>query len=226
MSFAASIRWVAVLALGCGWPAAAVAETYFDAKVIAILDGDTIDVLVDRQPRRIRLSGIDAPERGQPWSSRAKQALAARVHGKDVRINAVTTDRYGRTVGEVYADGVCVGCELVREGHVWVYRAYTDDPVLLELEADARQHRRGLWSLPESERIPPWDWRRIRRGEPPGPDPSRESGKPAADFTCGTKHYCREMTSCKEAIFHLEECGLTRIDGDGDGVPCETLCRD
>ena len=146
-------------ALAAAAPPAA-AETYFDARVVAVLDGDTIDVLVGRERRRIRLAGIDTPERGQPWAERSKRALSARVFRKQVRINAVDTDRYGRTVGEVYADGVCVGCELVRDGHAWVYRRFSDDPVLLALEAEARAARRGLWSLPEAERVPPWEWRR------------------------------------------------------------------
>jgi endonuclease YncB( thermonuclease family) len=175
-----------LLAAAVGAAPRASAETYFDARVVAVLDGDTIEVLVGREPRRIRLAGIDTPERGQPWAERSKQALSDRVFRKEVRINAVATDRYGRTVGEVYADDVCVGCELVRAGHAWVYRRFSEDPVLLALEAEARAARRGLWSLPESERVPPWEWRRrppraprapgsrgrripalIRRGGPP-----------------------------------------------------------
>ncbi len=132
---------------------------FFEGRVVKVLDGDTIEVLVGREPRRVRLSGIDTPERGQPWADRAKQALAQRVFQKQVRVNDVGTDRYGRTVGEVYADNVCVGCELVREGNAWVYRQYTDDPVLYQLESEARAAHRGLWSLPEAQRIPPWEWR-------------------------------------------------------------------
>jgi endonuclease YncB( thermonuclease family) len=146
------------------------AEAFFDARVVRVFDGDTVEVVRDpateggRTERlRIRLHGIDAPERGQPWSRRAREALAERALGKRVRINAVDTDRYGRTVGELYADDVCVGCELVREGHVWVYRHYTDDRVLIALEADARAARRGLWALPEAERVPPWEWRAQER---------------------------------------------------------------
>jgi endonuclease YncB( thermonuclease family) len=145
-------------------------EVYFDARVVRVFDGDTVEVVRDPGPEggrterlRIRLHGIDAPERGQPWSRRAREALARRALGKSVRINAVDTDRYGRTVGELYADDVCVGCELVRDGHVWVYRHYTDDRLLLALEADARAARRGLWALPEAERIPPWEWRARER---------------------------------------------------------------
>lgn len=134
-----------------------------EGTVVKVLDGDTLEVLVGSQPVRVRLAGIDTPERGQPWAERAKQALSQRVFRKPVRINEVDVDRYGRTVGEVYADNVCVGCELVREGHAWVYRRFSDDPVLLGLEAEAREARRGLWSLPEAQRVPPWQWREQRR---------------------------------------------------------------
>ena len=147
---------LALLALAVAAPAAA---EFFEGRVVKVVDGDTIDVLVGHEPRRVRLSGIDTPERGQPWAAKAKQALARRVFGKEVRVNDVGTDRYGRTVGEVYADNVCVGCELVREGNAWVYRQYTDDPVLYELEAQARASHRGLWGLPEAQRVPPWEWR-------------------------------------------------------------------
>lgn len=208
--------WLALLAVPAG------GGTFFDARVVNVIDGDTVDVLVDGQPRRIRIAGIDAPERGQPWSRKSKKALSRRVSGKDVRINEVTTDNYDRTVGEVYADDVCVGCELVREGHAWVYRRYSQDPVLLALEADAREHRRGLWALPEASRVPPWEW---RHGGSSGAEPPDRPEVDASDLRCGAKRYCREMKSCAEARFHLRECGLTRLDFDGDGIPCESLCR-
>jgi endonuclease YncB( thermonuclease family) len=202
------------------------AEVFFDARVSAVFDGDTIEVvreLGDGETKRekIRLAGIDAPERGQPWSRRAKRALSERVLGKPVRVNAVSTDRWGRTVGEVYADDVCVGCELLREGHVWVFRRYSDDRVLVGLEAEARAARRGLWSLPSAERIPPWEWRDGERGAGAA-EPARALDE--AGFGCGAKRSCREMRSCAEARFQLQRCKLPGLDGDGDGIPCETLC--
>jgi endonuclease YncB( thermonuclease family) len=205
------VRLLALVLVLAAGPARA---EFFDARVVAVFDGDTVEVVVDGERRRVRLAGIDTPERGQPWARRARQALAERVFGKEVRVNAVTTDRYGRTVGELYADGVCVGCELVREGHAWVYRHFSRDPVLLELEAEARAARRGLWALPEAERVPPWEWRRRER-------------EPAAspDVRCGPARSCRELRSCAAARFQLEHCGRTALDGDGDGVPCESLCR-
>ena len=161
--------------LGLLVASAADGETFFDARVVAVKDGDSIVVVRGtrggEEALEIRLSGVDAPERGQPWSKRAHEALSRRVFGKEVRINAVTIDRYGRTVGEVYADDVCVACELLREGNVWVYRRYTDNPVLLGLEAEARAARRGLWSLPEAQ-IPPWEWRHGQRESGAGIRPS------------------------------------------------------
>jgi endonuclease YncB( thermonuclease family) len=192
------------------------AET-LEGRVVAVHDGDTLTLLVGEQTTKVRIAEIDTPESGQPWGKRSKQALAARVFGKPVRVIEVDVDAWGRTIGEVYADDVCVGCELVREGHAWVYRRFSDDAVLLELEAEARARGAGLWSLPESQRIPPWEWRHR--------DGHRAERPPAqAHPTCGAKQTCKQMGSCAEARFHLEECGLTDLDGDADGVPCESLC--
>jgi micrococcal nuclease len=197
------------------------AGSFFEGRVVRVLDGDTVEVQVGDELRRIRVAGIDAPERAQPWSKRAREALAARVAGKQVRINAIATDRYGRTVGEIYADNACVGCELVRDGHAWAYRGYEPDPVLLELEDQARSARRGLWGLAESERTPPWEWRRARRTSPPA-----ESAPPPRAAGCGDKRRCQQMRDCAEARFYQRECGADQLDGDGDGVPCEALCRE
>lgn len=121
------------------------AADFFEGRVVGVVDGDTIDVLVGHETRRVRLSGIDTPERGQPWADRAKRALSRRVFGSEVRVNDVGTDRHGRTVGEVYANNLCVGCELIREGNAWAYREYTDDPVLYQLDCGgARGAARAL----------------------------------------------------------------------------------
>jgi endonuclease YncB( thermonuclease family) len=189
-----------------------------EGRVIGVKDGDSIETLVDEQPIEIRIYGIDTPERAQPWSARAKKATSALVFGKIVRIVERDLDRYDRTVAEIFVGEVCVACALVRDGHAWVYRKYTDDPHLLALEARAREERVGLWGLPESERVPPWDWRRGKRN-------ASEERPPQPSNTCGVKRYCREMSSCDEAYFHLDTCGLSRLDGDGDGVPCEKICR-
>ena len=86
-------------------------------------------------------------------------------------------------------------------------------------EEEAQDAQRGLWSLPESQRVPPWEWRAKGWKGEHAKRPAQQSRE------CGAKRTCREMTSCEEARFHLEECGLTRLDGDSDGVPCESICR-
>jgi endonuclease YncB( thermonuclease family) len=188
-----------------------------------LASGTLITVLVDRQPIRVRLVEIDTPERGQPWANRAKQALSEKVFGQVVELQVVDTDRYGRTVAKVYREGRDINRELVREGHAWVYRKYLRDPTLLEDEDRARDARAGVWALPEAQRVPPWAWR--NGGLARQPQRADVEAAPGPGLACGEKRYCREMGSCAEAQFYLEHCGLSRLDGDGDGVPCESLCR-
>jgi micrococcal nuclease len=133
-------------------------------KVVAAADGDTITVLEKRGPYRIRLFGIDAPERHQDFSNRAKQFASDLVFGKQVRVVKKDIDRYDRIVGIVYVGDVCVNEEIVRNGLAWVYRYYCKIPICtawLDLEAQARDSKMGLWSYPDP--IPPWEFRRRRR---------------------------------------------------------------
>jgi len=133
-------------------------------RVVGITDGDTLTVLDQSQHQtRIRLAEIDTPEAHQPYGSRAKQALSELAFGKDVRVVVAAIDRYGRTVGRIYAGSIDISAEMVRQGAAWVYRKYNHDPSLLRLEQEAQQARRGLWALPEAERTPPWEWRAAAR---------------------------------------------------------------
>ncbi len=193
-----------------------------DAVVVGVADGDTVTLLVEKAGRpsqtRLRLTEIDTPERGQPWGTRARRALADKVFRRQVKIKSEGTDRYDRMLGKIFVDGRDINREMVREGHAWAYRQYLSDESLLDDERRARQAGAGLWSLPRAQHVPPWQW---RRGTRTANTPALASTPPTASFTCGRKTYCREMTSCAEARFYLTQCGLTRIDGDGDGVPCE-----
>ena len=141
-------------------PAFAVAAAALEGKVVAVADGDTLTVLDGvRQQHRIRLAAIDAPEGGQAFGNRAKQALSTLCFGKIARIEVTDTDRYGRTVGTVHCDGLNANAELVRQGMAWVYVQYAaKDSPLFALEREAREARRGLWS--EAAPIAPWEWRR------------------------------------------------------------------
>ena len=133
-----------------------------EGKVVKIADGDTLTLLTSsNQQVKVRLAGIDTPERKQPFGNRAKQALANLAFQKQALIEVEAKDRYGRTVGVVFVDGLNVNAELVKQGMAWVYRKYTDDKRLYTLESEAKQAKRGLW-LDENP-IPPWEWRRGRR---------------------------------------------------------------
>lgn len=135
------------------------AETY-QAKVIGVTDGDTIKVLRPGNVQaKVRLAGIDCPERKQPWGTRAKQAASDLVAGQTVTIKVMDVDRYGRTVGRVFVDGVNVNRALVEGGHCWAYVKYAKDSQLSVLQNQAQAANRGLWRLPEKERMPPWEWR-------------------------------------------------------------------
>lgn len=188
-------------------------------RVVGITDGDTFTLLTpDLREVKIRVAEIDAPERGQPYATRSRQHLANLIFQQEVTVDVEVVDRYGRPVGRPMVGDVDVAVEMIRSGAAWVYRTYSDDDELYELERTAKVERRGLWSLPELERVSPWDYRNGNRPEERGADA-------APAFQCGLKTYCREMVSCSEARFHLESCGLTRLDGDGDNVPCEAICR-
>ena len=129
--------------------------------VVAISDGDTLTLLTaDQQQVKIRLAEIDTPESRQPFGARSKQMLSDLAFGKEVDALIDDIDRYGRLVCRVYAGKVDVNAEMVKQGGAWVYRQYSRDPLLLKLEQSAKSARRGLWGLPASDQIPPWEWRR------------------------------------------------------------------
>jgi endonuclease YncB( thermonuclease family) len=204
-----------LLVLACS---TSIAETV-EGLVIGIADGDTFTLLTpDRRQIKIRVAEIDAPERGQPYASRSRQQLADLIFQKDLSVRVQVVDRYDRVVGRPVIGDMDVTVEMIRSGAAWVYRTYSDDVQLYELERQARDERRGLWDLPESDRLSPWQWRN-------GQGSGHKSVDTTEAFQCGSKTWCREMVSCEEARFHLESCGLARLDGDGDGIPCEAICR-
>ena len=189
-------------------------------RVVGVHDGDTFTLLeTGNQQTKVRMAEIDAPELGQPYGNKAKQELANLIFGKTVTARIQDTDRYGRQVGRVFADTQDVNAQMIERGAAWVYLKYLKDQSLLALQIEAQQAKRGLWKMPEAERIPPWEWRHPTTATPETPQTN------AQGFTCGTKQTCRQMTSCEEARFYLNTCDLSSIDGNHDGVPCASLCR-
>lgn len=199
-------------------------------RVVGVQDGDTLTLFVPGRPQtKVRLVEIDAPETGQPYGQKSKQVLSGMVFGRTVRVESEGRDRYGRTLGRVYAGPTDVNAEMVRRGAAWVYRDYSTDSSLPPLESRARRERVGLWSLQPDQIVAPWDWRRGRRsavGSAPRPPVASSRVRPGAPaWRCTAKTRCAEMRSCSEARYHLQQCGAARLDGDRDGVPCEAICR-
>ncbi len=126
---------------------------------MGVSDGDTITVLHNGIGERIRLHGIDCPEKRQAFGRKAKQFTSTLVFGNTVTVQVMDRDRYGRTVGEVLLpDGRSLNRELVRAGFAWMYRRYApDDETLKQLEHEARGGQRGLWADPHT--VAPWEWR-------------------------------------------------------------------
>lgn len=218
--------------------AVSAADATLVGRVVSVADGDTLTVVVGGHEVRIRLAEIDAPERGQPWAARSRDTLRSLVDGQTVQIFETDRDRWGRVVGRVYLDGRDVNAELVQSGAAWAFLRYQTDPRFSAYQADARQRRVGLWSLPDNETIAPWEWRAGQRVGPAIQSETQNDVAPmgligqgasqpsqGSEFRCGERQFCRQMRSCEEARFHLQQCGVGTIDGDGDGIPCEALCQ-
>ena len=149
----------------------------FTGEVIRVLDGDTIDVLPtgglpttgseppaaaqnNGKPQRIRLYGIDCPEKGQAFGDSAKDATSILSFALEVTLQSHGKDKYGRVLADVFlADGTNVNHELVKDGWCRWYQKYApEDTTLEKLETEAREASRGMWINPDP--VPPWEWRK------------------------------------------------------------------
>ena len=165
-------------------------------KVVAVTDGDTIKVLDENKVQhKVRLTGIDAPEKAQPFGNASRKHLASIVAGKDVRVETTGRDRYGRVLGKVWVQPPdCPGCgktlnanhAQILAGMAWWYRAYAKDQSPQDRGRyesavnEARKRKRGLWSEPDP--IPPWVWRRGQR--------TSSTAGAVADTQCGSNYLC------------------------------------
>lgn len=132
--------------------------------VIGIQDGDSLTLLEQQRPLKVRLAFVDAPEKSQDHGMQARKSLSDLCFGRDAQYRTVDTDRYGRTVAEVICDGVNVNRAQVARGYAWVYTLYNRDAGLPGVEAKARQEKLGLWR--DDHPTPPWEYRRTRRDAP------------------------------------------------------------
>ena len=134
----------------------------------------------------VRLGEIDAPEKDQPHADAARAALRELILDRELELRVLEKDRYGRTVARAYVQSrrLDVNALLVSQGHAWVYRRHLRDAALLDLERAAREAQRGLWALPETQRAPPWTW---RKAHPPAgrkePAATQNVDKPVASMS-------------------------------------------
>ena len=143
------------------------AET-ISGRVVGTADGDTLTVLdAAKVQHKIRLSGIDAPEKAQAFGNRSKQSLSDLAFDKTVTVETGKRDRYGREVGKVLVNGRDVNLVQVERGMAWHYKAYqreqspSDRKLYDAAEGEARAAKRGLWR--DAEPVPPWDYRKSKR---------------------------------------------------------------
>jgi len=131
-------------------------------KVVSVKDGDTIHILMNRTTYKIRLDGIDCPEKNQAFGTQAKAFTSNMVFGKVVRVETQGQDRYGRWLGKVYtSDGRSLNLALLRAGLAWHYKQYNKDKKLAKLENEARAKGLGLWS--QKRPTPPWEFRHKKK---------------------------------------------------------------
>lgn len=131
-------------------------------KVISVADGDSFTAMADGKKIKVRIHGIDAPEKAMPFYKVAKQKLSSLIGDKTIRLDVVETDQYGRKVAKATTpDGKDVASEMIGSGLAWHYKHYSNDPKLAALEKAARQKRIGLWQEENPSR--PWEVRKIRR---------------------------------------------------------------
>ncbi len=154
------LRLCLISAVLCCSPTAMALE----GKVVAVLDGDTIEVLDGaKKLHRVRFDGIDAPERGQPFGNRAKSTLSDLVFGKNVRVDTEGPDKYDRTIGRVHVDGRDAGLAMLEAGVAWHYTKYDQSREYAIAEKSAKDAGRGLWA--DRNPVPPWEWRKLSKAE-------------------------------------------------------------
>jgi endonuclease YncB( thermonuclease family) len=204
--------------------------------VASVTDGDTLEI----HGTKIRLHGVDAPESSQMCldkeskqyrcGQRSALALSDMIGRKTVTCTPINLDRYGRTVAKCFVGDVNINAWLVENGFARAYQQYSKDYVALE---NAAQNAKiGIW---QGQFEDPWDYRKAKKNHSQKiythtlstkiDAPAIKTSKGNFGFTCGGKSKCGQMSSCDEAKFYLNHCGLGRLDGDHDGTPCESICR-
>lgn len=128
-------------------------------KVVAITDGDTVKVLDDLDGGlfRVRLAGVDAPEKGQDFGMAAKKHLSTMAFGKAAVVRYKSIDRFGRIIGKLTVAGKDIAGQMLLDGMSWHYSAFDNSQEYAEAQREAQENKRGIWK--NGKAIPPWEWR-------------------------------------------------------------------
>lgn len=200
-----------------------VSDTY---AVVKVIDGDTIDIDYEGEKQRIRLIGIDAPESTttrygytECFGSEARTYLWSLLDGESVSVEFDSTqdrfDKYGRMLAYIVLQWANINEQMILQGYAREYTyniPYMYQTRFKQAQSDAQRTKRWLRATDTCQ----WERRSVTAQTIIDQDTS--SG-------CPTEAYCSELTTCEQAHYYLEICHLTRLDSDGDGIPCEALCE-
>jgi endonuclease YncB( thermonuclease family) len=126
-----------------------------------VYDGDTVTASCGQGKLKIRVWGIDAPEKKQkPWGDQSRDALRQLVNDREVQVQVTDTDRYGRSVARLFVNGSDTGMQMVRDGYAIVYEQYNDSQGYRDAQVEAKRAKQGVWSKPGDQQDPA-AWRRL-----------------------------------------------------------------
>lgn len=183
-------------------------------KVISVADGDTITILdSSKKQHKIRLYGIDTPEKKQSFGKAAKKHTSRLTYKKQATVKAYDTDRYGRTVGVVKVDGTNVNESLIRAGLAWQYRKYCKEKFCsnwLQLEERAKTSNIGLWK--DKDPVPPWQWRKAKRNSSYAKSSSGKYTTSSGGFHGNVKSHVFHSPSCRH--YNCKNCTATFSNKD------------
>jgi len=194
-------------------------EEYLVKKII---DGDTLVIEVENKEETIRMVGINAPESNECGGVESAKKLKVLLENKKIIIKRDETqddkDIYGRTLRYVFLEGVNINQKMVEDGWAKEYTyktAYKYQSDFKKVQNEAKEKKLGIWEENFCQKIMPTTV------------PSKIMGvsTQTSNFVCNCNKSCTQIETCEEAYFQLKNCGCSVRDNDGDGVPCESLCR-
>ncbi len=169
-------------------------------KVVKVIDGDTIDVNLTNGTAKIRLYGIDAPEKDQEYGKQSARLLSRLINNEIIKVYVVDKDRYGRLVGKIYFEGEYINHTMVKEGAAWWYKQYASKDIDIKLAEEwAKKEQEGLWKADNP--TPPWDYRHgtttQSRAPPEKHEQIEKSTQDERIYWLNTKSYVRHNSSCR-----------------------------